>query len=413
MARVRAEVINQERFIPENTNPLVVVEKESKQREAEQAECYDLTPRYDFTGLSKLFELNTYHSRCCKAKAGITLLLGFNVIPADNCAEKESDDNYRRVEEFMRNSLYELYKMQLDEEVFGSGFAEIVRNNKREIAELYHIPTLESVLAYNKKRYELKQTLGGSIITYKEYEGKDYAKTDKNEFIHIKNYGVGSRHYGMPDYISAVPTMFLDNSAIEFNTKRFLNNAMPDTILTFYGFDGEDDNRDGSALKKDIADFFRNNYKGTDKAGKVLVLFAESAENNKIEVEKMTPEIKDASFRGLRQDNKEEIVSAHGVPPRVIGIEAGGKLSGGGEAKEQLNIFNEIVIIPRKRKIERVINDLLITGMGISDWKIQLSKFEYANVVDDASYYKAMVEIGALDASEVRSEAGYAPRPKV
>jgi PBSX family phage portal protein len=403
MAKIKSALIAKSSNIPENKTS-IALQKESVQETADKKLItYDVP--YSFEALAQLYDMNSYHSRCCKVKAGVTVLLGFSINNPEEDKEQNPDDGYKKIDALLNSSLNELYNVQLDHEIFGNGYLEIVRNNKKEIAELYHIPARYTQLINKNDKMMLKQTVGTTELYYKPFEGEKYQHDDKmHEYIHIKSYNPNSRFYGVPDYMGAVAAMYLDNSANEFNTRRFINNALPDSIIKMYGFDKDSD------AENDIKNFFQGNFKGVENAGKVLLLWAEDKEKNTIEVDKMSGEIKEASFRGLRMDNREEVLAAHGVPARLAGVESAAKLSGGNETREQLKLFNEIVIIPKQKALARILNNLILTGLGIKNWEVKFNTFEFANAAEDSTFYQIMVTSGILDANEARVEMGYPPR---
>jgi len=407
-------------LLPGNTDPVraakklrdnksISIKKDSAQKNADDENGIVIYPPYENEALAELFDMNSYHSRCCKVKAGVTVLLGYSIYDPVN-PENMQDENYKKADDIIKNSIRDLYNVQLDHEIFGNGYIEIVRNNKGEVSELYHIAARDSYLVRRNKKIMLKQVIGTTEIYYKPFEGEKYdAADDRHEFVQVKNYNPGSRYYGVPDYLGAVPAMYLDIAANEFNTRRFSNNAIPDSVIKMYGFDKDAD------TESNIKNFFQGNFKGPENAGKALLLWADTKDGNEIEIEKMGAEVKEASFRGLRQDNRDEILAAHGVPARLAGVESAAKLSGGNETREQLKLFNEIIIIPRQKSLARILNEIIDKGLSASsdtniNWKMKFDTFEFANASEDADYYKTMVGSGILDADEARAEMGYPPR---
>lgn len=406
MSKIKATVISKNSSIPENKSS-IPIGKESKQKPVENQNQLLLSPPYDTGALALLYDMNAYHKRCCLVKAGITTRLGFSLTnPRDPKAE--ADEDYARAEEFVNNYIEELHNFQLDDEIFGNSYLEIVRNNKGEVAEIYHIPAKDThLIIENKKRY-LRTNVAGTHIDYIPYMGTSYQKDskDRHEYIHRKNYNPVNRYYGTPDYSGAIGAIYLDDSAKTFNTNRF-SDPVPETLIALAGMADDD------ATEKAITNFFTNNFGDSAKAGRkaLLLQFEEMVGGlkEKLHIEKLERENKDASFRGMRQDNREEIVSAHGLSPRLVGLESISRLGGGGEVREQLKLMNEIIFIPRKRTLARIIN-MLFEGMRIEKWKIKFDNFEFANAAEDAQFYTQMVIAGVIDADEARTELGYGPR---
>ena len=73
----------------------------------------------------------------------------------------------------------------------------------------------------------------------------------------------------------------------------------------------------------------------------------------------MSTDVKEASFRLFRKDNRDEVMIAHGVPGYRIGIIETGSL-GGSTARESTEIYKRSVIDPRQVIIEETINQEII-----------------------------------------------------
>jgi len=398
MSKVHSTLINKFNI---QDKPSVQLKKESIQDDAENKSNMLITPPYDTSGLAKLYDMNAYHQRCCLVKAGVTTRLGYTIYdPKD--AKKATDEDYEKADQFIVSNLEEIYNFQLDFEIFGNGYGEIVRNRKNEVSEFHQIGAKDSnINIINKIRF-LQEDIAGTQITYVPYMGANYKPDPKErrEYIHMKNYNPNSRYYGIPEYIGVLQTIYLDDAAKIFNINRF-SNPIPETIISMFGFDRD------AKTEADVNAFFSGNFGNPGQTGKkALVLWSDSPSDNSIKIDKMDADIKDAAFRGMRQDNREEIVSAHGLSPRLVGLESISRLGGGGEVREQLKLINELVFMPRKKTLARFINSLLL-GMNIMSWKIKFDSFEFTNALEDATWYQAMIGAGIISPEYAAGEIGY------
>lgn len=402
-SKIQSTLITKSDNIP-SSKPSIEIKKDSAQPTVEnQQNQLIITPPYDTAALATLYNMNAYHKRCCLVKAGVTVRLGFSLFDPDN-AKRQEDKDYTRAKEFVETYTEELHDFQVDHEIYGNCYLEVVRNGKGEVAEVYHIAAKDSSIKIENKIRLLQELIGGTTILYIPYLGDKYQADEKkrHEYIHLKNYNPESRYYGSPEYTGAISAMYLDQSAKTFNTNRF-SNPVPESIIKMFGFEKDAD------TETNIKNFFTNNMGNADKAGKkVLLLWSESPDENKIIVDKMEADIRDASFRGMRQDNREEIISAHGLSPRLVGLESISKLGGGGEVREQLKLINELVFIPRKKQLARVVNTLF-DGMGIKGWRIKFDNFEFTNATEDANFYSTMVTAGIITPEYAAQEQGYPP----
>jgi len=404
MTKIKATVISKNSSIPENKNSLPIG-KESKQKPVENSQNeLLLSPPYNTNALAMLYNMNAYHKRCCLVKAGITTRVGFSLYdPSETKAEP--DDDHKKASEFVETYLEELHNFQLDDEIFGNSYLEIVRNKKNEIAEIYHIPANDTFLRIENKKRTLRTNINGSFIDYIPYMGVSYEADEKkrHEFIHRKNYNPENRYYGTPEYSGAISTMYLDDSAKTYNTNRF-SDPVPETLIALAGMADDD------ATEEAIKNFFTNSFGDASKAGRkaLLLQFEEMVGGlkEKLHIEKLERDNKDASYRGMRSDNREEIIAAHGLSPRLVGLESASRLGGGGEVREQLKLINELIFIPRKKSLARVVNNLFL-GMGIEKWKIKFDNFEFANAAEDAQFYSQMVLSGIITPDYAAQEMGY------
>ena len=119
---------------------------------------------------------------------------------------------------------------------------------------------------------------------------------------------------------------------------------------------------------------------------------------------------KDSFFRTLKLDSKDDIISSHGVPPRLVGVSSGNKLGDTTETKAQMELFQNIIISPVQARVEHFLNNIFKQGMKIENYKIKFDPFYIADPKDDAEFYEKMINSGVLEPDEARAELGYQPR---
>ena len=394
------------------------VKKESRQVKDKSSGSTEMTPPYPFETLLQLYRINTYHARCINTKAALTCMLGYKITTNEN--NKQPDEQYNAIEAFLnKHSQYAqqsvldtLYNFCQDKELYANAAFEIVRNGKGLIEEFYHIPMRYCRLKRrDNKTIQLIQRINAETVTFDLFGKKEESN---NEFIFAKDYAPESDYYGVPAYIAALGAMVLDRSAVEYNVRRFENNLMLETIIKVYGA------AFGADTKRNVKDFFSNNFKGIKKAGSSLLLEIPDKKKGEadIEVEKVSSENKDASFRMLRSDMKEEIVAAHEVPPRLVGIMNAGQLGDATEARDQMRMFRDLAIKPRQKRLEFIFNELILKNAVPENkkWKVELVTLDINDSVDDADFYDKIMSITdsngqkPLDANEIREELGYPPR---
>lgn len=214
----------------------ISVKKSSDRINPGAASC--ISPPYPFEKLAELYELNSYHARCMQLKAALTCLTGFNLISMEE--NKNKDESYNQILNWFDNhSIYAgqsflttVYNFCLDREIFGNSFIEIVRNNKNETIEFYHIPAKNCRLSKENNILKLIQEIAGEKSIFLPFGSKE---KETSEYLMMKSYHPKSLFYGVPDYISAMAAIVLDRSAVKFNIKRFDNNMVLDHIITVVG----------------------------------------------------------------------------------------------------------------------------------------------------------------------------------
>jgi len=215
----------------------------------------------------------------------------------------------------------------------------------------------------------------------------------------LRDYYSKSKYYAVPDYYSATGDIMLDRSSVEYNVSRFKNGMMIDFIIVVEG--GEVD----SGVLEDINKFLTKNYKGVLNAGKALYLNSDTPDV-KIRIEKVSAEIKDASFLKQREFSRDVVMVGHGMNAKVWGLATSGQL-GSGEGDMMLKLFELMIGAPDRQMFQDKINQVIRYGMGIEDFYIELKELSVEAWKDILS---SLQMAPFLDDNEKRIAAGYEPR---
>ncbi|HFE37072.1 MAG TPA: phage portal protein, partial [Gammaproteobacteria bacterium] len=161
-----------------------------------------------------------------------------------------------------------------------------------------------------------------------------------------------------------------------------------------------------SALKK----FLAQRATGVKNAGRAIEISIDDP-NVKIRIEKLGLESKDKdfSFSDGRGQNRDEVISAHGVPPRLVGIMAAGQLGGVGEIEGQLTIFKQSTIDPDQEALENLLNSTIIASFGTHKWRLKFNEMDITDALADTEKYTRLTEAGILTPDEVREDLGRMP----
>jgi PBSX family phage portal protein len=397
-----------------------------------------MEPLYTPEALSNLLELNTYHARCCLTKARDVAGLGWDLKPlVDNPSEAiktEMDEFFSRpgIGGKAETLVTTLNKHALDYEVLGYAALEVVRQNDLptgKITGLYHVPahTLRIHRSFNK----FAQIRAGKRIWFKAIEhdmdvhretgdehplGSLAPENRASELIWNCGYTPRSDYYGLPEYIPAIGAIHGDIARRDYNIAFFDNYGVPAFAVYITGdFDEGEKDEDGfTELERAIQEHFKELPKHPHST---LVLTIPSnpptgpgmsAGEVKVEMKPLATDVKDASFRLYRKDNRDEVISAHATPPYRIGIAETGSL-GGSTAKESTEIYKNSVIRPRQEVVETLLNQHIVwseTGFATGDWEFKFREIDTADEAHDVEVLAKLFLVGAATPNNIIQHFG-------
>ncbi len=395
---------------------------ESKQLELDVfAERYEKDglqkPLYTPLTMAKLMEINTYHMRACKVKAGDVSGQGWSLHPL---VENPNEEQRKKTKEFFKK-LKEpiedtIEKAQLDKELIGYLSIEMAREyNKFDgpVSLLKHVPA--HTVRIHKSGNKFCQLWQGGMgteskvwfrkLNYKndirkkdgeEKKSGEYSKDERaNELFWNVNYTPRSYFYGIPDITPAIGAITGDISRRDYNIAFFSNFGVPAYMVYITGdFDPgvEDPETKKTPLETAIAEKFQEIAKNPHS---VLILSVPKREGGMgevtIKIEPLSVEVKEASFRMYRMDNRNEIISAHGIPPYRIGVYETGQLAGN-LGQESTIIYNESIIKPRQRVYKNLINFYVLPSLDITDWEWELNSIDVTDIDKELERIVKMVD---------------------
>ncbi|KXI78524.1 phage portal protein [Bacillus tropicus] len=381
-------------------------------------------PPYDMAALLEIKESNPIHSACISAKVDDIAGVGFDFAPFEEVKEAASQEQYKKLKEFMRNCNPEMTSSEIiravwdDYETVGWGIIEVVRNNKGEPSELYHIPA-QTVRAHkdkvrfaqivnNKERWFKKFGYPDnySLVDGRPLGEKDIAEngTEKaGEVIVIRKFGSRSSYYGIPNYVSSIGSIVGSQAVRDYNINFFTGKTIPDALLFLEGVDEID-----QGTEEELKAFFSAETKGEHHKLAVVPV----PPGAKARLEKVSPDVKEGSFRLYKQDSAMEICVAHRVPPYRIGWAMTGSL-GQTTAKEMNEMYKRSIIEPGQEILEHRLNNQLFRVfaeiLGGLDWYFKLNEIDTDDREADMQYAADGYEKRILTRNESRKVVGYEP----
>lgn len=392
------------------------IEKSSKQvKETEKWMTVSdlITPPYPPESFLMLYESNSTFWACVNQIAQDVAGLGWSLQLREG--QKDNESELKRIQAFLKtpnpdDSLRTILKELLtDWGVVGWYGIEVIRNNKGEIAEIYHTPA--HTFRVHKSKVKYCQTRNNKKVWFKKFglednfsakdgrEGKFNIRTRANELIYYKNFYPRSDYYGVPNAISATGDIIGLLGIRDYNLAFFQNFGIPSAIIILEG-----DWEEGS--EKTITEFLEKEIKGSENAHRTLVVT--QPENCKFTYKPLVTEVKEGSFRLYEQTRKEDILIAYSMPPERVGIRVTGKL-GGNVAEEATKIYVQGVVEPLQLDLEDIINNKLLQS------EIYEFKFKDIDLRDYDAEVKLMgfqIERGMLTPNEARNVLGYKPYPE-
>jgi len=318
-----------------------------------------IEPFISFGSLLAMYYANTYHRRSIRIKAAILSQI--------------EETNLDQFIEGGTTAKDLLYSFLINMEIHGNAFLEKTQNNK-----LYLLPTQEA-----------------RVDTEGNFFQVSFGRVQRLEALHMRYYSPSSRWYGEPDYLATLLQIQTTQKADKYNDSFFNNGAKPDFAIVF------ENSEPTSEQMEAFKTFFGENYKGYDNAHKSIVLAAKSEmgeKDAKIRLEELS-KIEDISFEKLKSVNRDEIISAHGVPPRLVGVMNSGQLGGGQELIGQLHAFNELEIKPKIELTEQFFKT--------NGYKLKLKPLDVTNFKDDADVITGLVDRNIISITEARDILGW------
>ena len=401
----------------------------SKQITDQFSQLYDthglVQPLYNPEALSMLLEVNTFHMRSCRTKARDTAGQGFRFIERERAEEpnESQKDELRKFFTDLDTPLTTTLALaQLDYEACGWGALEIVRQNYEpdgKVLDIKHVPA--HTIRLHREENKFAQRRGAKVRWFRraghemhvhqdsghEGEGNEVPRDQRaTEIMWWVNPTPRSDYYGIPDVIPALGAIHGDVSRRDYNIAFFSNYGVPAYAVFITGdFDpGEPDPDTG---KTELEDQIEQHFKElAGKPNSILVMSIPTPDTGggevQVEFQPLATDVQeDAAFRMYRQDNRDEILAAHGVPPYRIGIAAEGSL-GGTTARESTIIYKQSVIDPRQDDIENLFDRHVLPYFGVVDWRFELVEVDTTDETHDLTVLTGMFEMGAVTPMEVR-----------
>lgn len=373
------------------------------------------TPLLNPDYIASMLNLSWSHKRCCEVVARDVTRNGVEVITRQNYDDEEYKQGKLELQDWITDSYIpfteELSKVAYDYEALGNAGLELIREAGygTPLLRFEHLNTLNCKISVDGRR--VKQTIASKTVYFQVYN-ENYDEDGKiqyldrysgkwsytplpperqaNEVIWYNNYESGSNQTGVAPITTGIDIIKLDCGALYFNTAFFENYGMAAFAVKISGnFKDEEKNRylpDGSpnpnfditkTLRYQIGQQIQEVHRNPHSA--IVLSFPTKVGQEPVSVDilPLSTDVKEASFRLMREDNLKAICGCHGMSKNLISTVDTGAL-GGNALDTEISNHSETKIQPLQEALITPINKVLQFEVGItfSDqvgaWKINL-----------------------------------------
>jgi PBSX family phage portal protein len=280
------------------------------------AECWTngewFEPPVSWTGLAKSFRAGTHHSSAIFFKRDV---LASTFIPHPLL----SRDAFSR--------------WALDYLTFGNGYLELQRNLLGKPHSL--VPALAK---YVRRRTDFKRYLftNGWDVT-REFE--------PGSVFHLMEPDINQELYGLPQYLAAMHSAWLNESATLFRRRYYENGSHAGYIL--YMTD--------AAQKQEDVDAIRDALKNSKGPGnfKNLFYYAPGGKKDGMQLIPVSEVAAKDEFFNIKNITRDDTLAAHRVPPQLIGV-VPSNTGGFGAADTAAKVFARNEIQPLQERFKQL-----------------------------------------------------------
>lgn len=165
------------------------------------------------------------------------------------------------------------------------------------------------------------------------------------EVIHLMEHDINQEVYGLPEYLAALNSAWLNESATLFRRKYYLNGSHAGFIL--YMTDAAQSQDDVDALRAALKDSkgpgnFRN-----------LFMYAPNGKKDGMQIIPISEVAAKDEFFNIKNVTRDDVMAAHRVPPQLMGI-IPNNTGGFGDARAAAEVFYQNEILALQARFEEI-----------------------------------------------------------
>jgi hypothetical protein len=305
-----------------------------------------------------------------------------------------------------QESLNELTKkLVTDLSIFGGYYLQVIwTKGTGEIAELYHVDYYKvRTNADNSEFYVSDNWIKNDNVNprpdFDTYPAFDPNNTTGTQILYFKEYRAGANTYSLPDYRGAISYIELDISIGEYHLNTINNGMFSSKLINLNG--GKVSQEEEDRIERQ----FKDKFSGSKNAGKFMLAFNDSKENEPSIIDLSGTEL-DKHFDLLNKTVQQEIFTGHKVTsPMLFGVKTEGQLGGRAEMREASELFQNTYVNSKQQALEEVINYLLKFNDIIAELEIKKTEpisFQFTEQIISTN----------MTQDEIREKLGLAPIEK-
>lgn len=183
----------------------------------------------------------------------------------------------------------------------------------------------------------------------------------KGSIFHLMEPDINQEIYGLPGYLSAIPSALLNESATLFRRKYYINGSHAGFIM--YMTDAAQNQEDVNNL--------RNAMKSAKGPGNFRNLFMYSPNGKKdgLQIIPLSEVAAKDEFLNIKNVSRDDMMAAHRVPPQMMGIMPS-NVGGFGDVEKASLVFVRNELIPLQKRFEELNKWLCEDIIKFFDYKL-------------------------------------------
>jgi hypothetical protein len=203
----------------------------------------------------------------------------------------------------------------------------------------------------------------------------------------------------LPDYRGAISYIELDISIGEYHLNTINNGMFSSKLINLNG--GKVSQEEEDRIERQ----FKDKFAGSKNAGKFMLAFNDSKENEPSIIDLSGTEL-DKHFDLLNKTVQQEIFTGHKITsPMLFGVKTEGQLGGRAELREASELFQNTYVNAKQRSLEEIVNYLLKFNDIVAELEIKKTEpisFEFSESIISVN----------MTQDEIREKLGLAPIEK-